>query len=112
MTREDIFKLLNKHQDNDTLDIKTAKEMVNIIFDEHEAQLRAKDEEIVALKAECEYDQRNAARSQRESVSLLDKLKAKDDEIDRLKKLVNDFNNTYSVGDFDFESYYAMIKEN
>lgn len=49
MTREDIFKLLNKHQDNDTLDIKTAKEMVNIIFDEHEAQLKAKDEEIKGL---------------------------------------------------------------
>ena len=40
MTREDIFKLLNKHQDNDTLDIKTAKEMVNIIFDEHEKELK------------------------------------------------------------------------
>jgi len=49
MTREDIFKLLNKHQDNDTLDIKTAKEMVNIIFDDHEAQLKAKDEEIRKL---------------------------------------------------------------
>ncbi|NBK99774.1 MAG: hypothetical protein EOM50_17540 [Erysipelotrichia bacterium] len=77
MTREDILKLLNKHQDNDTLDIKTAKEMVNIIFDEHEVQLKAKYE-----------------------------------EIERLKKLVNDFNNTYSVGDFDFESYYAMLKDN
>ena len=68
MTREDIFKLLNKHQDNDTLDIKTAKEMVNIIYDEHEAQLKlasdvystdkmhmyqelkAKDEEIAELE--------------------------------------------------------------
>ena len=49
MTREDIFKLLNKHQDNDTLDIKTAKEMVNIIFDEHEAQVQAKDDEIRRL---------------------------------------------------------------
>ena len=46
-----------------------------------EQELKAKDEEIVALKAECEYDQRNAARSQRESVSLLDRLKAKDEEI-------------------------------
>ena len=46
MTREDIFKLLNKHQDNDTLDIKTAKEMVNIIFDEHEAQLKAKESDL------------------------------------------------------------------
>ena len=51
MTREDIFKLLNKHQDNDTLDIKTAKEMVNIIFDEHEVQLKAKYEEIEKLKS-------------------------------------------------------------
>ena len=49
MTREDIFKLLNKHQDNDTLDIKTAKEMVNIIYDEHEAQLKQRDEEIERL---------------------------------------------------------------
>lgn len=39
-------------------------------------------------------------------------LKAKDEEIERLKKLVNYFNNTYSVGDFDFESYYAMLKDN
>ena len=39
-------------------------------------------------------------------------LKAKSEEIEKLKKLVNDFNNTYSVGDFDFESYYAMLKEN
>ena len=46
MTREDIFKLLNKHQDNDTLDIKTAKEMVNIIFDKHEAQLKAKENDL------------------------------------------------------------------
>ena len=52
MTREDIFKLLNKHQDNDTLDIKTAKEMVNIIFDEHEVQLKAKYEEIEKLTEE------------------------------------------------------------
>ena len=41
-----------------------------------------------------------------------EQLKAKAEEIERLKKLVNDFNNTYSVGDFDFESYYAMLKEN
>ena len=54
------------------------------IYNDHEAQLKAKDEEIIALKAECEYDQRNAARSQRESVSLLDKIKFKDNEIDRL----------------------------
>ena len=54
MTREDIFKLLNKHQDNDTLDIKTAKEMVNIIFDNHEAQLKAKDEEIDRTKSYIE----------------------------------------------------------
>ena len=38
-------------------------------------------------------------------------LKAKDEEIKKLKKLVNDFNNTYSVGDFDFESYYAILKD-
>ena len=53
MTREDILKLLNKHQDNDTLDIKTAKEMVNIIFDEHEKQLKAKDEENKELSKKC-----------------------------------------------------------
>lgn len=52
MTREDILKLLNKHQDNDTLDVKTAKEMVNIIFNDHEAQLKQRDEEIVKLKIE------------------------------------------------------------
>ena len=46
MTREDIFKLLNKHQDNDTLDIKTAKEMVNIIFYDHETQLKAKENDL------------------------------------------------------------------
>ena len=56
----------------------------------YDAILKAKDDEIVALKAECEYDQRNAARSQRESVSLLDKLKAKDDEIRRLNNLYAD----------------------
>ena len=39
-------------------------------------------------------------------------VKAKDDEINMLKKLVNNLNNTYSVGDFDFESYYAMLKDN
>ena len=44
--------------------------------------------------------------------TLEEQLKAKDEEIEKLKKLVNDFNNTYSVGDFDFESYYAMLKEN
>ena len=94
MTREDIFKLLNKHQDNDTLDIKTAKEMVNIIFDEHEAQVQAKDDEIRRLNnlyADTIKDLGEALM-----------------EIDRLKKLVNSMNNTYSVGDFDFESYYAI----
>ena len=50
--------------------------LINQIFDDHEAQVQAKDDEII-----------------------------------RLKKLVNDFNNTYSVGDFDFESYYAMLKD-
>ena len=59
MTREDILKLLNKHQDNDTLDIKTAKEMVNIIFDDHEAQLKAKNEGIERLKASVKQWQQN-----------------------------------------------------
>ena len=47
-----------------------------------------------------------------EKEALEAQLKAKDEEIERLKKLVNSMNNTYSVGDFDFESYYAMLKEN
>ena len=38
-------------------------------------------------------------------------LKAKDEEIDSLKNLINDFNNTYSVGDFDFGEYYRRLKD-
>ena len=45
------------------------------MLDEHEAQLKAKDKEIDRLEKECEYDQRNAAMSQEESVFLLDELK-------------------------------------
>ena len=105
MTREDIFKLLNKHQDNDTLDINTAKEMVNIIFDEHEVQLKAKESDLERqdMIIKC----LNIDLDNKEKL-----LKAKDEEIKRLKKLVDDFNNTYSVGDFDFESYYAMLRDN
>ena len=59
MTREDIFKLLNKHQDNDTLDIKTAKEMVNIIYNDHEVQLKQRDKEIERLKVSVKQWQQN-----------------------------------------------------
>ena len=78
MTREDIFKLLNKHQDNDTLDIKTAKEMVNIIYDDHEAQLKAKDEITQDIKEA--YELKSIAYD-----LLLEAIQLKDEEIERLK---------------------------
>lgn len=84
MTREDIFKLLNKHQDNDTLDIKTAKEMVNIIFDEHEAQLKAKksDLERQDMIIKC----LNIDLDNKEKL-----LKAKDEEIKELGEIVQQY---------------------
>lgn len=36
---------------------------------------------------------------------LQNKLKVKDEEIGALKQLINDFNNTYNAGDFDFEEW-------
>ena len=78
---------------------KTIRELVenliDQIFNDHEAQLKLASDVYSTDK-----------------MHMYQELKAKDDEIRRLKKLVNDFNNTYSVGDFDFESYYAMLKDN
>ena len=84
MTREDIFKLLNKHQDNDTLDIKTAKEMVNIIFDEHEAQLKAKESDLERqdMIIKC----LNIDLDNKEKL-----LKAKDEEIKELGEIVQQY---------------------
>ena len=84
MTREDIFKLLNKHQDNDTLDIKTAKEMVNIIFDEHEAQLKVKEndlerQDMIIKCLSMDLDSKEKL------------LKAKDEEIERMKSYIENF---------------------
>jgi len=90
------------------------KRDANIVFDEHDAQLKAKDVEIAGLiervdcirelneineqiiinkdaeiaelKKECEYDQRNASMSQKESVLLLEEIKAKDTELIKLKE--------------------------
>ena len=54
-------------------------------------------------------DLKEAIKELREIVA---SVKAKDDEINMLKKLVNNLNNTYSVGDFDFEAYYTtMLKD-
>ena len=78
ITKEDIFKLLNKHQDNDTLDIKTAKEMVNIIFNDHEAQLK----EVNRVKEDF---RKVALDLDAEASELREQLKAKDEEIERLK---------------------------
>ena len=64
-------------------------------------------------KAHCNFDDPRKAMN-----IVIDKifndheaqLKDKDEEIEKLKKLVNSMNNTYSIGNFDFEAYYAMLK--
>ena len=90
MTREDIFKLLNKHQDNDTLDIKTAKEMVNIIYNEHEAQLKVKDEDL-KLAMDLSEHMLDELKTERGIKEYLAKgLKAKNDEIELLKFIVEE----------------------
>lgn len=38
-------------------------------------------------------------------MKLENEIKVKDEEIGALKQLINDFNNTYNVGDFDFEEW-------
>ena len=84
MTRNEAKALLGRtallmfeHNGSSTLDGDKTLHIIDKIFDEHEAQLKDKDE-----------------------------------EIERLKNLVNILNNTYSVGDLDFEAYYAMQKAN
>ena len=79
--------------------------LINPIYNDHEAQLKAKESDLERqdMIIKC----LNIDLDNKEKL-----LKVKDKEIEKLKKLVNDFNNTYSVGDFDFESYYAMLKDN
>jgi len=110
MTREEFrLKIATEVHWLEQTDYENGMKLFNQIFDEHEAQLKAKendlerqdmiikclsmdldskewsnvnekiikakDKEIDRLKKECEYDQRNAAMSQEESVFLLDELK-------------------------------------
>lgn len=74
-----INEIYNEHEDAIEMLLKANEEGISRHFnecDKYETQLKAKDEEIERLKAECEYDQRNASMSQRESVILLDKIGA------------------------------------
>ena len=44
MTGEKVLTLLIKYNDDDTADIKTIKELVNVIYDAYEAELKNKEE--------------------------------------------------------------------
>lgn len=109
MTREESYKIIEGFDIFETsmscayLCEKVAG-LIDKIFDDHEAQLKAKESDLERqdMIIKC----LNIDLDNKEKL-----LKAKDEEIERLKKLVNAFNNTYSVGDFDFESYYAMLKD-
>jgi len=54
-------------------------ELIDQIYDDFEEQLTAKDKEL-------EYDQRNAAKSQNESVMLLNKVKILEEQLDMEKR--------------------------
>ena len=71
--------------------LKKADEVIDQIFDEHEAQLKAKDERVAELEKECEFDQRNASTSQKECVSLFEQLKVKDEEIKNLGEVIQQY---------------------
>ena len=104
MTREQATQNIDEI-DFLTWQIDIIEDMLDKIFNDYEAQLKAKESDLERqdMIIKC----LNIDLDNKEKL-----LKAKYEEIERLKKLVNDFNNTYSVGDFDFESYYAMLKEN
>lgn len=61
--------------------INTMENLIDKIFDEHEAQLKQ-------AYAEAEHDQRNSAMSQKEALSLIKQLKAKEKEIAMLQNLI------------------------
>ena len=54
MTREDILEKLNKHKDNDVLDVKVAKEMIGLIFDAHEVKAQILVDKIIELTTKSE----------------------------------------------------------
>ena len=66
---------------------------LNIEASELRAQMKAKDEEIKALKKECEYDQRNASMSQKESVEHLAEIERLKVELKHYKELASDLDN-------------------
>jgi len=61
------------------LSVVVADKLIDKIYDDFEEQLTAKDKEL-------EYDQRNASKSQEESVMLLDKVKILEEQLDMEKR--------------------------
>jgi len=77
MTREEVVNEIGRLPQNTSFE--NIYTIINKIYDDFEEQLTAKDKEL-------EYDQRNAAKSQKESVMLLNKVKILEERLDMEKR--------------------------
>ena len=106
--RAETLKQLSLDKDNE---IATAKMRHKLEHDRYlitEAIIKEKDEEIEMLKAECEYDQRNASMSQRESVMLLDKIDA---VIKLCEEKITDWRVIESGQEKAYQAILSMLKD-
>ena len=92
--------------------LEKADDVIDQIYNDHEAQLKLASDVYSTDKMHM-YQELKAKDDEIRRLNNLyaDTIKDLGEvlmEIERLKKLVNSMNNTYSVGDFDFESYYAI----